>query len=300
MPAPRAVSVIFETLLKIMVDNQAGVVGRVDAEFLHDYRVAVRRTRSALSLFGSVLPPVMSRRGRRFFSDLGRRTNVARDLDVLLLELPGYAEDLPDDHSAGLVSLQRKLEQQAAREYAAIGRWLTGKTYQRSLESWRRDVSLLGVPSATADELVIDELAAAAIMKAASKAFKQAEKLDGKKPDKVIHRMRIRFKKLRYALEFSRSLSAGGEIESFIAALKKLQDKLGVYQDLVVHQEWFTRLSGASSSDAELGAAADWLVAVARGRQGRLRDEIRDSVPDLLGGFRLELERALESLGKLG
>lgn len=297
MPAPRAVAVILETLRSLMIDSQEGVVGRIDEELLHDYRVAVRRTRSALTLFGAVMPPGMLRRSRRFFEDLGRRTNVARDLDVLLLELPGYAAGLPDGDAAGLASLSRELARQVAGEYAAIGRWLRGKTYRRALETWRGDVATL---AGTPHGAPIDALATGAIREAAATAFNQAEKLEGNESDTAIHRMRIRFKRLRYALEFARGLSPGGEIESFIVALKALQDELGLYQDLVVHQGRIAGPVRRERANAELVRVGDRLVAELRHRQARLHGEIRSGVPDLVRGLRFELERVLESLASRG
>ena len=37
-------------------DNVPGTIASIDTEFLHDLRVAVRRTRSILKLVGDVLP----------------------------------------------------------------------------------------------------------------------------------------------------------------------------------------------------------------------------------------------------
>jgi CHAD domain-containing protein len=296
MPASRAVAMILDTLLKIVIENQEGVIGRHDEEFLHDYRVAVRRTRSALSLFDEVVPADTSRRGQRIFSDLGRRTNAARDLDVLIHELAQYAEKLPNTHAAGLTALRGEIERRIGREYAAIGRWLKSKSYRLSLESWRGDIALLAAQSATAEGVSIAELAAEAIARAGSKAFRQAEKLDGKNPDQAIHRMRIRFKRLRYALEFSRSLSSGQEIAEFIVALKQLQDELGAYQDVVVHQEWMARLARASQVDVKLARAGEWLIAEAGHRRDQLRGEIHDGVPDLITRLCLALEVTLGSL----
>jgi transcriptional regulator with XRE-family HTH domain len=41
------VALLLQPGLEILVANEPGIRGNVDSEFLHDYRVAVRRTRSA-------------------------------------------------------------------------------------------------------------------------------------------------------------------------------------------------------------------------------------------------------------
>ena len=74
-----------------MRDNLPGLLDDVDTEFLHDFRVAVRRTRSTLKLGRS--GPAGGDAQTRWEPDfkwLGDLTTPVRDLDV-------YELDLPDD-----------------------------------------------------------------------------------------------------------------------------------------------------------------------------------------------------------
>ncbi len=57
MPAGEATKLILRQLLQTMRANEAGIKADIDTEFLHDYRIAVRRTRSALSQIRNVFPP---------------------------------------------------------------------------------------------------------------------------------------------------------------------------------------------------------------------------------------------------
>ena len=68
-------------------ENVPGTVASIDTEFLHDLRVAVRRTRSILKLVGDVLPDGLAERFAPEFKWLGDLTTPVRDLDVYLLEL---------------------------------------------------------------------------------------------------------------------------------------------------------------------------------------------------------------------
>ena len=54
-PASQAAATILLRLLDTIEANIAGVLADTDTEFLHDLRVSVRRTRSALKLFGDAL-----------------------------------------------------------------------------------------------------------------------------------------------------------------------------------------------------------------------------------------------------
>ncbi len=96
MPAALAVATVLTRLLDTMHANVPGTTRDIDTEFLHDLRIAVRRTRSVLKMAGSVLPGNMATRYRPEFKWLGDLTTPTRDLDVYLL---GYAQ-----MAAGLVA----------------------------------------------------------------------------------------------------------------------------------------------------------------------------------------------------
>ena len=115
----------------------------------------------------------------------------------------------------------------------------------------------------------------------------------------ALHELRLDCKKLRYLLEFLRSLYPSGQIERLIKSLKGLQDVLGQFQDtesqaravLDIGQE----MADAKSLPAEFQIAME-LVAdriLHRQRTARSefanqfrtfsRKEVRGSFADLLG-----------------
>lgn len=274
-PATLALAEIFGPLLDTIEANEAGIAARLDIEFLHDYRVAVRRTRSALSHFGDALEPPVQRWAARFFSDLGRRTGAARDLDVMLLELPGYARRLPQARRRSLEAMAGRFSSDVVCEYASFSRWLASKTYRRGLDRWRREIDTLR--NAPEDE-TIARVAARAIDETARKVFKQAKKIRKTDDDEPVHRLRIRCKKLRYVLEFSRSLTPGGEVAELITTLKRLQDVLGTFQDLVVHNPRMVATACREPADPELVLATGWLLAELDHRYGQVRREVDGTV----------------------
>ena len=140
--------------------------------------------------------------------------------------------------------------------------------------------------------------AAKAIRKAAAGANRQTGELGTGDRDAAIHRLRIRFKKLRHALEFSRSLTPGAEVQSFIGSLKRLQDELGAHQDLVVHGERLAGLARADQSGSVvLILIGDRLVESLRRRRSILRESIEADVAGFRRVARSELERVLAALG---
>ena len=76
-------------LLGILVANEPGVRANLDTEFLHDFRVAVRRTRSLLRQIRDVFPPDAVQHFSTEFAWVGRLTGPPRDIDVLVLALRG-------------------------------------------------------------------------------------------------------------------------------------------------------------------------------------------------------------------
>ena len=74
--------------------NLPGTLADIDTEFLHDLRVAVRRTRSAIKLLSGVFPPEAVEHFKAEFKWLGDVTTPVRDLDVHLLGFDALTEQL--------------------------------------------------------------------------------------------------------------------------------------------------------------------------------------------------------------
>lgn len=280
-----ALAVILERLVEVVLETEEGVAERRDVDFLHDYRVAVRRTRSALSLFGAALPSPLRGHGRRFFKDLGRRTNRARDLDVLLLALPEYSTGLSELDRKGLDVLTRRLAAADSREYSSIRRWLGAKGYRAGIDRWRDGLAEL---AASTGGSPFPSRAAFVLRKALSRSLRQIGDVGSAE---ALHRLRIRLKKLRYAAEFSRPVARGGEIDAFIATLKGLQNELGAFQDLAVHREMLAPFA-AERKAPEVAQTAAELAHLLKARQ----DDARRAVLLELERFDAEAIRQLEKV----
>ena len=77
-----AVHTIHKNLHAVMQQNENGIIKDIDTEFLHDFRVAARKSRSLLSQVKGVLKPEISSKLQGHLKTLGRMTNDLRDLDV--------------------------------------------------------------------------------------------------------------------------------------------------------------------------------------------------------------------------
>jgi len=82
----RARQEVLRRLLQTMQQNLDGIARDIDTEFLHDFRVALRRTRSALGQMRHLFAVSEIQPFRDSLAEIQRHTNRLRDLDVYLLE----------------------------------------------------------------------------------------------------------------------------------------------------------------------------------------------------------------------
>lgn len=95
MRSDDAARIILRFLLQVIRINEAHIGEDRDSEFLHDYRVAIRRTRSVLRQMKQVFPAEVTRRFRKDFAFVGKLSNELRDLDVHLQNEGIYKAMLP-------------------------------------------------------------------------------------------------------------------------------------------------------------------------------------------------------------
>ena len=97
---------IFSVLLLIMESKEAGIRKSHDVKSLHDFRVALRRTRALLYRLEGVLPKATIRRFKREFEWIGDATGPARDIDVYLLSVSEFSACLPKKRQNDLLAFR--------------------------------------------------------------------------------------------------------------------------------------------------------------------------------------------------
>jgi CHAD domain-containing protein len=253
---------ILRRTLAVLRANEEGIKADWDVEFLHDYRTAVRRTRSALSQVPGVFAPEATERYKEAFAQLGERSNQLRDLDVYLLAEPRYRAMLPNamrDHIAPLFDYLQSQRRQALRE---VVDYLDSAPYVVLMEAWQAFLHepVSDVTAAPNAALPIDELARRRIARQYRRVIKDGNRILDSDEDELIHQLRIDCKKLRYLLEFFASLFAANEINRLIRQLRILQDELGMFNDLSVQQDYLLRVAEVFPADDAQGKMA--LVAI--------------------------------------
>lgn len=223
--------------------NEALFAANRDADALHQARVAVRRMRSAFSLF----KPMTGDDGAALRGELrwlASRLGDARDLDVLLIRAPPGAlhDRLSDARDAAYDALLEALASSRARSVLLdLAEWL-------ARGSWTVDAGGKADGARPAREF------AAAALARLRRRIKRRGKALPKLDDVARHQVRKDTKKLRYASEFFAPLferkRERRRRKRFTGALETLQDRLGALNDLATAPEVLDRLGLSGDPDA--------------------------------------------------
>jgi CHAD domain-containing protein len=277
MPASAAVARVLLRLLDTLELNVDGVLRDIDTEFLHDLRVAVRRTRSAIKLLGAVLPAKLARQYAAEFRWLGDMTTPTRDLDVHLLGFDAMAEQLRAASPADLEPFRAFLAGRRTREFRRLAAVLRSPRFLTMTADWRkalleiRDASAPGKrgqsrqagpdrPGRSRREPAAATLAIGTTGRAFRRIAAQGAAITLDSAPESLHDLRKRCKELRYLLEFFAPLHDPAAYRKVVGDLKQLQDCLGDFQDGQVQREEIGALAGAML--AEQAAPAATLLAM--------------------------------------
>ncbi len=270
-----AAAEIGRLLLTTMQRNEDGLKADLDTEFLHDFRVAVRRTRSALTHFKGVFDPESLVPFRDQLRDLGRLTGPLRDLDVYLLDEDRYRALLPADLRHGLDPLFDRLRQERASELRRLRRALGSAGYRRFTGQW--GAFLANPPAGPAAARPVGDLVRDRLRRRHRRVLRDGRAIGEASPPEALHALRIECKKLRYLLEFSASLFPAGQVDVLIKHLKGLQDNLGEFNDLSVQHRRLRgsldAITGRGRRGREEAAAIGGLITALDARQARVREE---------------------------
>ena len=202
-----------------------------DPEELHDLRVAGRRLDAILRQFADYLPASLVRI-RPTLKKVLQALGEARDLDVALLELEAFSQELPDTDRAGIEPLKKHLSSERSQARARMLSVLDSSAVQSELEELR---SALAKPSSAAEPSRPPALSAVPelIRTRYKKVRKSADRLAPDSSTEAYHAVRGHVKKLRYALE-TVAVIFGKPAGEMVRSLRRWQEKLGVQQDAYV------------------------------------------------------------------
>jgi len=264
--------------LSLWQTNESGARESDDPEFIHQLRVALRRLRSALRLFGPALPQQFVERWSQGLKEAADGLGAARDLDVMLAEVlsPVAESGLADDATQRLIAMavdRRDREKTAAREQllaASHGRQmlaLAAELYALQSDSLVKSANLT-----TFARLQLTQL-----RKRARKRYTAAAELH---PEKL-HELRVSLKRLRYAIEFLLPLLPEKATVRFANDIAEIQETLGYINDEAVAR---SRLKAWAGKDPELRSGAAFVAGWHAPKIARLRRNVLPALEPILWG----------------
>jgi triphosphatase len=214
-----------------MLDAEPGTRLGDEPERLHDMRVAIRRLRAMLALFEDVLP-------RRFVAAtatlewIANALGAVRDLDVQLAHLDDWGAEIERADAEGLTVVSDVLRR---RRLAARRRMMRVLDCPRYDAFVRRFATMVRgpLPRRGHARLPIVDAAPALIRKRMRKVRKLGDHVTATSAAPTYHQLRIRCKRLRYALEAHADVY-GKPARRLAAVVTDLQDLLGRHQDAEV------------------------------------------------------------------
>ncbi|KAF1035771.1 MAG: Inorganic triphosphatase [Herbaspirillum frisingense] len=206
-----------------------------DVERLHQMRVGIRRLRSAFTLFRDVIPLPDDLAGE--FEWISERIGAARDWDVLagttLAALPldqvgainlNAVRDAARKQAAAMH--KSAVDAVASTRYTALvlqfSRWMLGAQWRTAMNGEQLEQLSQSLSRFARDMLRHDE----------KRMKKRGRKME--EDPRSRHRTRIAAKKMRYDTEFFQALYGEKSSRPYIKALSRLQDQLGLLNDVSV------------------------------------------------------------------
>lgn len=260
MTAADAFRAISHGCLRHLRMNEDVLFDRRDADAVHQTRVAIRRLRSAMSMFKDILDDerfaAITGRLKQLSEPLGR----ARNLDIFLSDtLPAEVSRNPDD--VQLLNLEKYLEEERSEAYAAVILRLRSDEWRHfllELVAWINAGPWLSGGEDDGLGQPASAFAASVLDKWLKRVRKRGRDLAGLSPEER-HKVRIAAKKLRYGSEFFASLYPGKKAtkrrKAFLSALADLQDGLGTLNDMETGREILGELVHAEADEIRSIAA---------------------------------------------
>ena len=233
--APTAARVVLRFHLQRFREHEAGARAG-DVEGVHQLRVATRRLRAALRLFAPMLPRTFAGGVRRDLAWVAAAIGEVRDLHVLAQEVNARATRLTPETHRALGPLELAMHDQRQARHAALVAVLDSSRCRRLLDR----LEVFGTSRPAGAQLRTAEAAPELVRPLLRAVLRAGRSLTAESPPESLHRLRVRTKRLRYALETVRGLG-GKLVPRTLRRLTSLQEVLGSCQDCFMAIAWLRR-----------------------------------------------------------
>lgn len=234
-----------DSLVRAMITEVPGVRIATDIECIHRMRVASRRARSVLQLFGASFPEESVKRWQKGIRRVTRSLGKARDIDVQIDVLKTFRKTHNrSKHTIGIDHILyhiRKKRRQTQKDVLRNLDRIEKKNLLHEISLYLQE-NLVQDPQAKvqgSSRLMLRQ-ARVHILKFLDALLEYELYVNQENANDELHQMRIAAKRLRYAMEILSELYSNQLVE-YISAVKKIQKYLGEMHDCVVWLEYLPK-----------------------------------------------------------
>jgi CHAD domain-containing protein len=243
---------------------------------IHDTRVAIRRLRSTIRVFGTLLDRAATEHVDEELKWFAGLLGEVRDRQVQRRRFREVLTGWPPELKLGPVEnrIDTDLHSEQLRARTAVTEAMASARYLEilaTLQEWRSALPVSTTPS-------VEALQKRAV-KAEGKAERRLAVAVTSGDDPMLHRARKAAKRARYAAELRRPLDKSAAVKKSEKHFKRIQRVLGEHQDSVVASDVLRRFAVTAGTTAgENGFTFGLLYA----REQQIADDARREARDLL------------------
>ncbi len=236
-----------------------------DPEPLHQLRVASRRLRASIELFSGVIYAGQLKIYRRDIPWISGLAGEVRECDVTSALLKDRAVKIDPELAESIAPLLEELDARRKSGHAVLYEMLASKRF-RNLTAKMSQPAIKKIGG----DRTLGAAAAQLVRLIARSAMRFGSELDNQAPAAKFHKLRVRIKRLRYALEMLKTLG-GKRHRRALARLEELQEALGMYHDVTVASAWLHEYAETSTAPPKTILAAGGLIQLLARREAKLR-----------------------------
>ncbi|OJA04252.1 CHAD domain-containing protein [Halomonas sp. QHL1] len=243
---------------------EAGVIAGVDPEFLHQYRVNLRRSRAVgEAVLSTTKVPGLKKMLKRL-KHRANATSDLRDLDVFLKHL---SKSPPQLSARARQGLKQWLQGCRQEQHEALCQQLNSLEYAEELQGWQTFLASNDFGKALSK--LTPKRINAVLSERMADHDNDLAALSLDAGDTPFHTLRKRVKRIRYLADLNPATT-----QLFLSELKRRQSLLGNYQDLCTRQAWIEAFAESPDSDAEQKLECDAWRASLEAQKQRLREDV--------------------------
>jgi CHAD domain-containing protein len=246
------------------LERERAAAAAGEAEPIHQIRVASRRLRAAIDMFSGVIHAGQAALLRCDLTWLAQSAGKVRECDVIGGAIHARAPKLAPKLAAMLPPLYSELEGSRRLALAELGAVFESPRYAATLARLRKPRLRI-----VASTVALGPATAAIIARMARATAHAGSQLKETSMPETVHRLRVRVKRTRYALEMLAAMG-GKRHRKALIRLEELQELLGSFNDTIVTIAWLIAYASAEGAPAEAVLAAGAMAESMRRRERKL------------------------------